>query len=548
MDKDHQILFSSNGDSGLPGPLGAFDDFNPVEDRPIAASTAVVSLGFLRGALRRTIAFWCLLGLVGMVIGVGVYLKRPPPAKASTSVLLTYQPGQDPTSAVLDNQAMAQSRSVAEMAMAKLGVQQSVGSFVAATTVTVVTQRVLQITVSAKTSSDAVSRANAVAASFLALHASQIETDQNLVLKALQNTLTQAEATVSTISSQISKVSGEAPTAQQAQQLKNLKSQLTAAQGQVAIDQNSLQQNKVNTNELSAISGSVILDPAMALPQSKTKYLVIYAIVGLIVGLALGMGIVVVRTIVSDRLRRRDDVATAMGVPVKLSVPPVPLSRWRPGRRGLAAAQQPAVRRITEYLRAALPRPLKGTAALAVVPVDETQVAALSLVSLAVSCAQEGRRVVVADLVEGAPVAALLQARGSGVRSVTVNGTQLTLAVPEGDDLAPAGPVGQVSADAQRSEFAALVQEAVADADVLLTLVALDPSVGAEYVASWATSAVAVVTAGRSSWARVQAAGEMSRLAGLPMSSAVLVGADRADESLGETDRLHGRTSLADLG
>ena len=86
MDKDHQILFSSNGDSGLPGPLGAFDDFNPVEDRPIAASTAVVSLGFLRAALRRTIAFWCLLGLVGMVIGVGVYLKRPPPAKASTSV------------------------------------------------------------------------------------------------------------------------------------------------------------------------------------------------------------------------------------------------------------------------------------------------------------------------------------------------------------------------------------------------------------------------------------------------------------------------------
>ena len=118
----------------------------------------------------------------------------------------------------------------------------------------------------------------------------------------------------------------------------------------------------------------------------------------------------------------------------------------------------------------------------------------------------------VADLVEGAPVAALLQARGSGVRSVTVDGTQLTLAVPEGDDLAPAGPVGQVSADAQRSEFAALVQEAVADADVLLTLVALDPSVGAEYVASWAASAVAVVTAGRSSWARVQAAGEMSRL------------------------------------
>ena len=109
-------------------------------------------------------------------------------------------------------------------------------------------------------------------------------------------------------------------------------------------------------------------------------------------GLALGMGMVVVRTIVSDRLRRRDDVATAMGVPVKLSVrartaEPVAAGPPRAGRRAA-----PAVRRITAYLRAALPRPLKGAAALAVVPVDDTQVAALSLVSLAVSCAQEGRR------------------------------------------------------------------------------------------------------------------------------------------------------------
>ena len=51
--------------------------------------------------------------------------------------------------------------------MAKLGVHQSVGSFVSATTVTVITDRVLQITVSAPMSDQAVSRANAVAAAFL---------------------------------------------------------------------------------------------------------------------------------------------------------------------------------------------------------------------------------------------------------------------------------------------------------------------------------------------------------------------------------------------
>jgi capsular polysaccharide biosynthesis protein len=548
IDKDQEVLFSPNGDGGLPGPLGAFDDFNPVEDRPAVPSTALVSLGFIRGALRRTVAFWCALAVVGMVIGVGVYKARPPAAKASASVLITYELGEDPSSAVLDNQAIAESRTVTEMAMAKLGVHQSVSSFAAATSVTVVTERVLQITVSAPTSDEAVARANAVATSFLALRASQLETDQNLVLQSLQNQVNQAQQTVSAINSRISKTSAELPTSAQAKELKELYPQLNQAQSQLGTDLSTLQGNRVNTSMLAAVSGSVVLDPAMALTHSKVKYLAIYALVGLIAGLAVGMGLVVVQTILSDRLRRRDDVARALGVPVKLSVGPVPLSRWRPARRGLAAAGHPAVRRITAHLRAAVPQTLNGTAALAVIPIDESEVAALSLVCLAVSCAGEGRRVVIGDLAEGAPVSALLHARGPGVRMVTVSGAQLTLAVPDRGDLAPAGPVGRVSADAQHSEFTVAVQEAVAAADLLLTLVTLDPSVGAEYVASWAASAVAVVTAGRSSWGKIQAAGEMARLAGLSMTSAVLVGADRTDESLGVTDRPWVRTSLADLG
>jgi capsular polysaccharide biosynthesis protein len=548
IDKDQAVPFSTNGDGGLPGPLGAFDDFNPVEDRSAVPSAALVSLGYIRGALRRTVVFWCALAVVGMVLGVGVYKARPPAHKASTTVLITYELDEDPSSGILDNQGIAQSRTVAEMAMAKLGVHQSVGSFASAIAVSEVTERILQITVSAPTSDEAVARANAVATSFLALRASQLQTNQNLVVQSLQNQVDQAQQTVSSISSQISRTSAELPTNTQAKKLKQLNAQLTGAQSQLSAAQQTLQENSSNTSELSAISGSVVLDPAMALAYSKVKYLAIYALAGLIGGLAVGMGLVIVQTILSDRLRRRDDVARAMGVPVKLSVGPVPLSRWRPSRRGLAAAGHPAVRRTAAHLRAAVPHTLNGTAALAVIPIDETQVAALSLVSLAVSCAGEGRRVVIGDLAEDAPISALLHTHGPGVRRITVSGAQLTLAVPDRGDLTPAGPLGRVSADAQHSEFTLAVQEAVAAADVLLTLVTLDPSVGAEYVVSWATSAVAVVTAGRSSWAKIQAAGEMARLAGLSMTSTVLVGADRTDESLGVTDRSWTRTSLADLG
>lgn len=547
IDKDQTVIFSRNGNDGLPDRLEAFDDFNAAEERPAALATSLVSLAFIRSAIRRATLFWCVLGVVGLVLGVGFNTKFPPAYKASTSVLITYAPDENPSGAVLDNQAIAQSRTVAEMAMTKLGLPESaksIGSFAKATTVTVVTERVLQITVSAKTSAAAVSRAGAVASSFLQLRASQIETEQKLLLQSLQDQVNQAQGNVTSINSKISSLSTSPGSSAQ---VKNLKGQLTQAQSQLAVDQQTLQDTRVNTGTLAAVTGSVVLDPALPLAQSKLKDLVIYAVTGLIMGLAVGMGIIVVKTILSDRLRRRDDVTHALRAPVKLSVGAVSLSRWRPGRRGLAATGSADVRRITAYLRAAVPHTVRGTAALAVVAVDDSQVAALSVVSLAISRAREGRKVVVADLAHGAPMASLLDTKTPGVRSVSAGEAQLTLAVPDRDDLTPAGPVGRASAEAQRSPFTAAVSEACASADLLVTLVTLDPSIGAEYVASWAATAVAVVTAGRSSWAKIQGVGEMVRLAGISLASAVLVGADRTDESLGVTERQGALSGPADL-
>ena len=88
---------------------------------------------------------------------------------------------------------------------------------------------------------------------------------------------------------------------------------------------------------------------------------------------------------------------------------------------------------------------------------------------------------------------------------------------------------------------------ACASADLLLTLVTLDPSLGAENLATWAASAVVVVTAGRSSWATINAVGEMIRLAGTSVASAVLVGTDKTDESLGVTRHSGAFTGISDL-
>jgi hypothetical protein len=311
----------------------------------------------------------------------------------------------------------------------------------------------------------------------------------------------------------------------------------------------SVNQSEAAAGELTAsqVKGSEVLDTAAPIPpNSPKKHLVIYAAMGLFAGLVLGLGIVVIRTLLSERLYRRDDIARALSAPVRLSVGRVHLSRWLPGRRGLAAAGSPNVRRITAYLGDTLAANSRGTAALAVVPVDDLQVAAVSLVSLATSCVQQmGARVIVADLcnsypaarrlggTESNPAARLLGVTKAGVHTVRLDKVQLVVVVPDRDDVAPIGPLGSETSAPQFAGCGEKLALAYASADILLTLATPDPSVGSEHLATWAPAAVAMVTAGRSSWTRIHAVGEMIRLAGMYLVSAVLVGASKTDESLG---------------
>jgi hypothetical protein len=273
----------------------------------------------------------------------------------------------------------------------------------------------------------------------------------------------------------------------------------------------------------------------------------VYAVAGALAGLAVGIAIVAIGELTSGRLRRRDDVAIALGAPVELSAGSPP----RRGPRGLARAHSEGIQRIVRHLHRAVVAIRAGdTAALAVVAVDKPQVAALSVAALAMSLADEGKRVLVADLAAGSPAARLLGVRAPGVVAVTVDRRQLTVAVPDRDDFTLIGPVGRAHLDparhhpdpaghhpaAQARAGAGLpgpLAAAYDSADVLVSLVTLDPALGGEYLPTWAAGAVVMVTAGASSETKIRTAGEMIRLVGTPLISAILLDADEADESLG---------------
>jgi capsular polysaccharide biosynthesis protein len=491
-------------------------------------------MGFIRAAIRRKAWFWMSMALAGLAISAGLYLKSPPVYQASTSLLLTVGPEAAPGAAIADNQTIAQSRAVAALALHKLGLQESVSGFVGSYTATPVTDRILQITVSSPSASDAITRANAVATAFLRYRATMLETQQRNLFTSLDQQVSQAKQQVTSIDNQIRQLVGQPGSSVQQARLGRLRAERSQATSALAALGQSVNGDKANSRELTAseVAGSGVLDAAAPIPQSphtRLKHLIVYAAVGLIPGLVLGIGAVIVGALISDRLRRRDDIAHALGAPVKLSVGKVRLGRWRRGPRGLEAAQDPNVRQIAAYLREAVPARSRGIVTLAVVPADEPQVAALALASLAVSCAQEGARVVMADLYRDSPAARLLGITGVGVQSVNIERSHLVVAVPEPDDAAPMGPLQH------RAKVAEPLAAAFSSADLLLTLAALDPSLSGEHLGTWATDAVVTVTAGLSTWTRIHAVGEMVRLAGTHLVSAVLIGADKTDDSLGIT-------------
>ena len=151
-DRYRPIMPSRNGDGNALGGLGAYEDSAVAEDRSADFVPSLVSLGFFKAALRRSAWFWCLAAVAGLIAGLGAYLATPHPYQASTTLLLPLAARSNTASqtayneVLTDNQATAQSRSVAGLVIRNLGLRQSADSFLSSYSATSVSDRVLVIT------------------------------------------------------------------------------------------------------------------------------------------------------------------------------------------------------------------------------------------------------------------------------------------------------------------------------------------------------------------------------------------------------------------
>jgi capsular polysaccharide biosynthesis protein len=526
-DPDQTMALRLGGD--LRDRLAPYEDPADFDEGPAAESTTgLVSFGFIWAALRRRLLLWTTLAVAGLIIGCGIYVGSPPADKATTGIFLVSDPTHNSVTEVQTDIALAESLPVASAVVQQLGLQEAPSNFLANYTATGTTSQVLTITASASSNGEAVRRASAVATQFLKFRAGYMQTQQQQTATQLQEQITQAQQRVDSLSAQIKQLQSSG--SGQGSDISRLKAQRTDAENALASVQQYATTTMASTETLThqIIRGSQVLNQAVPVKNSFTKGVLIYGIAGLVVGLMIGLAIVVIEAITSDRLRRRDDIAYAIGAPVRLSVGPMRKARWVPGFRR-SAGRRRDMERVVEHLRNLVPGSSRGPSCLAVVAVDDARTAAEAVVEFVVSNAKR-KRIVVADLSAGAHAAHLLGVDQPGVSTISPSGNPVVVMVPAAEDIAP---VGHLSSRSSRIHADEKVSSACSHADLVLSLVTLDPAFGGDHLATWATDATAIVTAGRSTATRVHAAGEMIRLAGVRLASVVVVDADASDESLG---------------
>lgn len=504
------------------------DTDDDIGDLPAEYGTDLVSLGFLRAALRRGRKLWIGLAVLGLLIGAAMWASRPTVPQATTRLLLNVGPDNPAGIPILNDQVIAQSRDVAQLALHELHLHEDVATFLASYHVDVVTDQVLSITASAPSISQAVTRSRTIAAAFLTVKSRQLALQDKRYFARLSGAVQTSRHDIAAIDAHISQLAKQPGPKTRLATLRaeraQAAAQLTVLQGQVR-DEIAAQQ----ASTAAMVAQSHTLDTMTHPPSSRLKPLILFGGAGLIMGLFIGVAVIVVRALVSDRVRRRDDVARALGVPVKLSVAGGSGSRRR-SRRWASAATQGDVQRIVAFLQDSLPTGT-GRRALVVVPVDDPSAAAASALSLAATLAGSGSRVLAADLCVRAPLASLAGVSGPGLHAATTDGAEFTVFIPEVDQIAPIGPFPDRWSSGP--DIPADRAAAFAEADVVLTLAELDAALPADHLQTWASDSVVLVTAGRASWIRLHAVGELLRLGGTPPRAAVLLGADKWDESLG---------------
>jgi capsular polysaccharide biosynthesis protein len=305
----------------------------------------------------------CTLSVLGLAAGTGYDFVKPPLPAARALVLLppsavTGQPGQSPYT--VTQKIIATSSPVLTEAGGEVLPPLSATQLRSRLSVTAPSQDVLQIVVYAKTGFDAKKLANAVATDYIAYVANSANGSEAL-LKHLESESVQLTQEILGLQRQInsteSRLAGEKLTSPVGVRDNSLLNTLRTEQEQVSIQLSNINTQVVNAEvtNTQATDATQLLEPAVVVPASKLQPVLI-GLLGLLAGLLAGLALALGLARGDRRLRSRDAVATAIGVPVVGSMWAKPcrkVGEWRKlldGGRTLSPVEAWSAQRMLQRL------------------------------------------------------------------------------------------------------------------------------------------------------------------------------------------------------
>ncbi len=281
-----------------------------------------VSIRSLRIAARRRRRLWLTIAFAGLVLGASLHVILPSKINAVSKVYVVEPSNVDPATAIANDVNLLETKKVANQAATQLRLNpnQAVFNYKGSALGT----SIISIKVTAKSAAAAKEENGAIAQAFLSVRNQIQNTLASNQVASLQATIgsLQADAREAAVSINALQGAGTSIKAGTSAQLTALNSQLSSDNEQVVALTGQIQDVKQSASQVT--NYSVVLDPAYVVVPSKKKTAIKDGLSGLVAGLALGLGFVIAAELLSDRPRRRADVATALGAPVELSVGRLP--------------------------------------------------------------------------------------------------------------------------------------------------------------------------------------------------------------------------------
>jgi hypothetical protein len=496
---------------------------SPVTGSPFVAAP------FLAAAIRRRWRLWMTTAVAGVIAAIGLSLAFPPQYTATATVLLGHHPGSDPAKAMLTDQELLQTTAVARGALDRLGLRQPATTFRTHYDGRSLSPDLLRVRARGTTRRDAVRRADAVAQSLLAFRADELRRQSQLAVQALQERQNPLVTELDELNRRINSAATDPTSDPGTRAFGDLLSRRATLGDELAVLRQQAQ--TLTTETRAVIAKSRIVDPANPDPRSPFKAMIFNVAAGIVGGIFVGLAWIVGHEILSDRLRRRADIAAILDVPVAISIGQLRGPHRRQRQRFVThlSRPNPDLAQMARHLRSCLSRSASTRPGLIVVSVDSDWASALAVAATAADLTAAGQSVLLADLSRESVLAGVLTAPTGRTSQLHLRpaAAKLWLTFPDGE-----------------SPRAHRLEQVRKDAAVVLVLASLDPSLGADHLVEWATTAVALVTAGRSTATALRSTRQMLSAAGVELDSAILIGAGKDDETAGVSGRSPSRPVL----